>query len=57
MRPIRYVGKHRNAGWGYPLHLRLRRDVSFRLRDRGFVVLGWLLDFDRDRYAREYPDG
>lgn len=50
----RYVGRSRNAGFGYPLRLRLRRQVAFWLRDRGLVVLGWLVDFDRDRYAREY---
>jgi len=31
MRPIRYVGRHRNAGYGYGLVDRLRAEVGQRL--------------------------
>lgn len=54
MAAIRYVGPNRNAGYGYPLHLRLRRAAAFWLRDRGLVRLGYLVDFDRNRYLEEY---
>lgn len=53
MRAIRYIGPHRNAGYGYSLVDRCRRELAFRLRDVGLVRLGYLCDFDRDRYARE----
>lgn len=56
MRPIRYVGRHRNAGYGYSLIERCRREVAYWLRDRGFVKLGYLVDFERDRYLDEYLD-
>ena len=55
MRPIRYIGRHRNAGYGYTLGQRCRRElanlVGFKL---GWYRLAYLIDFDRDRYAREY---
>lgn len=54
MRPIRYVGRHRNAGYGYSLVQRCRREVAFWLRDRGLFRLGWAVDFNRDRYLEEY---
>lgn len=54
MRPIRYVGRHRNAGYGYSLVQRLRRELAYWLRDHGLVVLGWLIDFDRHRYDDDY---
>ena len=55
MRPLRYVGRHRNAGYGYSLVNRVRREVSnfvgFKLRA---YRLAYLIDFDRDRYLEEY---
>jgi len=56
MRPIRYIGRHRNAGYGYSFVERLRREVAYWLRDRGLVRLGYLVDFDRDRYLDDYGD-
>lgn len=58
MRPIRYVGRHRNAGWGYPLTARIRREVAYWLAMRlGLYRLAYLVDFDRDRYLDEYGQG
>lgn len=58
MRPIRYIGRHRKAGYGYPLHLRLRRELAFLLGLRlGLERLGYLVDFDRNRYLEEYWAG
>ena len=55
MRPIRYIGLHRNAGYGYSFIARCRREaayfVAFRL---GLYRLGYLIDFDRDRFLEEY---
>lgn len=59
MRPLRYVGRHRNAGYGYSLWLRLRRDIAYQLgasaewRPGVRCTLGYLIDFDRGRFARE----
>jgi hypothetical protein len=58
----RYVGRNRNAGYGYPFHLRLRRHVAWMLATSadfqpGFRIrLAHLVDFDRDRYLEEYAD-
>jgi hypothetical protein len=38
-----------------PWWLRARRRVAFALRDVGLVTVGYLLDYDRDRYTRR-PD-
>ena len=55
MRPIRYVGRHRNAGHGYSFVARLRREVAYLVAFRlGLYRLGYLIDFDRDRYLEEY---
>lgn len=55
MRPIRYIGRHRNAGYGYSLWQRCRRETANYL---GFNLhlyrLAYLVDFDRDRYLEEY---
>lgn len=56
MRPIRYVGRHRNAGYGYSLVQRLRREVAYWCLAREWILLGYLVDFDRDRYRDDYLD-
>lgn len=54
MRPIRYIGRHRNAGHGYPLVARIRREIAYYVAHRrGWYRLGYLIDFDRDRYLEE----
>ena len=58
MRSHRYIGRHRNAGYGYSLADRCRREASnfvgFRLH---LYRLAYLIDFDRDRYLEEYLEG
>lgn len=59
MRSIRFIGRHRNAGYGYPLHLRARRELAFALaRSANWqpglrIRLAHLIDFDRDRYLED----
>ncbi len=57
MRPIRYIGRHRNAGYGYSLLARCRREAAYFVSHRlGLYRLGYWLDFDRDRYLEEYGE-
>jgi len=49
-RAIRYIGPNRNAGHGYSLVQRCRRELAYWLRDHGQLRLGYLIDFNRDRY-------
>lgn len=57
MRPIRYVGRHRNAGHGFPFIARCRRELAYFVAHRcGLYRLGYLIDFDRDRYLEEWLD-
>ena len=50
----RYFGRNRNAGYGYSVVERARRQAAFWCLGRGWVRLGYLIDFDRDRYLDEY---
>lgn len=55
MRPIRYVGRHRNAGYGYSLVQRCRRETANYLgHSLRLYRLAYLVDFNRDRYLEEY---
>lgn len=51
----RYIGRNRNAGYGYRLDQRLRRQAAFYVAHVwGWPRLGYWLDFDRNRYLEEY---
>ena len=52
----RYFGRNRNAGYGYSVVERGRRQLAFWCLGHGMPRLGYLIDFDRDRYLEEYVE-